>query len=272
MPSDSANHPPNTPVENTALESMSPKSQTARANGARSRGPVTPQGRARSSRNSLRHGLSAQYVVLPSESAQDFQLHLDAHLDTFRPRTGVEIELVKTMAVARWRLRRLGAIETNILSTELVRREEDIDDEFSEMQGEDRLAWVFQYMADHGQSLALLMRYEGAISRAYDRAFKQLLILQRAPAPPDPEVCEPHPPAEPEPVPESADVAVESAIKNRPRQNEPKSAADLRRQPARDIGHNRNVCSPHTRRPRAAIRTRPFWRLSAFSRPAVSQF
>ena len=33
------------------------KSETARTNGAQSNGPVTPQGRATSSRNSLRHDL-----------------------------------------------------------------------------------------------------------------------------------------------------------------------------------------------------------------------
>ena len=48
------------------------KSETARANGAKSRGPVTPEGRAASSRNSLRHGFTAESVVLPTESQEDF--------------------------------------------------------------------------------------------------------------------------------------------------------------------------------------------------------
>jgi len=43
-----------------------------------------------------------------------------------------------------------------------------------------RLAWVFKKLADNGQSLALLMRYEGALNRSYDRAFKQLHMLQSA--------------------------------------------------------------------------------------------
>jgi hypothetical protein len=154
------------------------KTQTARANGTKSRGPVTPEGRAKSSRNSLRHGLSAKSILLPAESREQFQILLDAHIQQFQPANDVEMDLVEAMAVARWRLRRIWAIETSLLANELTRRAEDIDDEFTEMTGEDRLAWVFQRLADGGQSLALLARYEGNLNRAFDRAFKQLNILK----------------------------------------------------------------------------------------------
>jgi hypothetical protein len=160
------------------------KTQSARANGAKSHGPVTPEGRAISSRNSLSHGLSAQSVVLPAESSEDFQTLLDAHIHQFQPANHVETELVRVMVIARWRLRRILAIETSLLANELVRRAEDIEDEFSEMTGDERLAWVFQRLADNGQSLALLARYEGTLGRAFDRAFKQLTFCSpRAPVP-----------------------------------------------------------------------------------------
>jgi hypothetical protein len=154
------------------------KAVAARANGAKSRGPVTPEGRAKSSRNSLRHGLSAKSVLLPAESHEQFQLLLDAHIQQFHPANPVEMDLVEAMAVARWRLRRFWAIETSLLANELTRRAEDIDDEFTEMTSEDRLAWVFQRVADNGQSLSLLARYEGNLNRAFDRAFKQLNLLK----------------------------------------------------------------------------------------------
>lgn len=142
------------------------KTQSARANGAKSRGPVTPEGLEKSSRNSLSHGLSAQRIVLPDESTEEFQILLDAHIHQFHPANPVEMELVRVMVIARWRLRRILAIETSLLANELVRRAEDIDDEFTEMTGDDRLAWVFQRLADNGQSLALLARYEGTPGRA----------------------------------------------------------------------------------------------------------
>ena len=40
----------------------------SRANGARSRGPKTPEGKARSARNSLNHGLLARAILLEGES------------------------------------------------------------------------------------------------------------------------------------------------------------------------------------------------------------
>jgi len=91
------------------------KSDTARANGAKSHGPVTPEGRAKSSANSRAHGLAAKYILLPGESNEDFELLLDDYIAQFQPRTGVETELVEVMAIARWSLQRLLVMETNLV-------------------------------------------------------------------------------------------------------------------------------------------------------------
>jgi hypothetical protein len=155
--------------------------ETARSNGAQSHGPITPEGRAKSSRNSLRHGLTAQAVVLETESQQEFDALLQSFLDRFHPADPVERELVEAMAAARWRLRRLHAIESRILEIELLRRADSLDQEFSGLNDPDRLAHAFQNLADHGRALALLVRYEAALNRAFDRAFKQLILLQSAP-------------------------------------------------------------------------------------------
>jgi len=153
------------------------KSETARINGAKSHGPITPEGKARSAANSRRHGLTAS-VLLDGESDEHFQLLLADFMDQFQPQTGVETDLVEVMAIARWRLRRLLAIETRLFDLELVRSQKQIDAELSEMEPEDRLAWVFQKMSGTGTSLPLLIRYEGSLNRSYYKALKQLLQLQ----------------------------------------------------------------------------------------------
>jgi hypothetical protein len=153
------------------------KSETARINGAKSHGPVTPEGKARSAANSRRHGLTAS-VLLEGESDEHFQLLLADFLVQFQPRTAVETDLVEVMAIARWRLRRLLSIETHLFELEMVRRCKKIDAEFKGMDHDDRMAFVFQTMSDTGNSLTLLLRYEGSLNRSYDKALKQLLQLQ----------------------------------------------------------------------------------------------
>src|SRR5580704_1024258 len=149
------------------------KRETARTNGAKSHGPHTPEGKARSAANSRRHGLAAAAIVLPGESAAHFRLLLADYMDQFQPQTGVESDLVEVMAVARWRLRRLLAIEAHQFDNEMVDCKDEIDKALTGMAHDDRLAYVFQKLSN-GNSLALLLRYEASINRSYDKALKQL--------------------------------------------------------------------------------------------------
>jgi hypothetical protein len=64
--------------------------------------------------NALKHGLTAETLVVDGEDAQEFQLMLDAHLDAFRPRNTVELELAKTFTLAAWRRSRCLSAETSM--------------------------------------------------------------------------------------------------------------------------------------------------------------
>ena len=49
------------------------RAEASRKNGAKSRGPKTDEGKARSAQNALKHGMRAQkYLVLPDEDAAEF--------------------------------------------------------------------------------------------------------------------------------------------------------------------------------------------------------
>src|SRR5581483_12358545 len=61
--------------------------RASRANGAQSRGPVTPGGKARSSKNALRHGLLTDTVVLDNENRSAFTELLLALEAEFEPAT-----------------------------------------------------------------------------------------------------------------------------------------------------------------------------------------
>jgi hypothetical protein len=153
------------------------KSETARINGAKSHGPITPEGKARSSANSRRHGLTAS-ALIDGESDEHFQLLLADFMDHFQPQTAVETDLVEVMAISRWRLRRLLGIETHLFELQLSSRRKQIDAEFTNIDLDGRLAFVFERMSNTGNSLTLMLRYESSLNRSYEKALKQLLHLQ----------------------------------------------------------------------------------------------
>ena len=126
--------------------------RASRENGARSRGPITPQGKRNSSRNATRHGLLSRTVILPDESEDRFQLLRNGFMDEFQPYTQAQNTLVETLATARWRqLRAWGAQKTALDRG---------------MADQDPAARPPQF---------LLLRYEIAFDRKFNRALSHLL-------------------------------------------------------------------------------------------------
>ena len=89
-----------------------------RRNARLSTGPRTVEGRARSSRNAIRHGLTAETVVAPLEDLEDYTAFELAITADFEARTAVERELVLRLSNLLWRLRRATTIETGLLQVQ----------------------------------------------------------------------------------------------------------------------------------------------------------
>ena len=86
--------------------------QANRRNARQSTGPRTEEGKARSSMNALKHGLTAGDVVLPTEDPQAFQARLDDWNDDFPQAGAVGRCLIERAAHASWRLDRCARYET----------------------------------------------------------------------------------------------------------------------------------------------------------------
>jgi hypothetical protein len=71
-----------------------------------STGPRTGEGKAVSSQNALRHGLTAAKLVLPGESQADFDDLLSRLTDEHDPQTVTETMYLREMAEQWWRLQR----------------------------------------------------------------------------------------------------------------------------------------------------------------------
>ena len=137
-------------------------------------GVDSPAGRAGSARNAMKHGLTAMSILVPGESQKEFDAHLAGYIQQFKPGTSVENDLVQTMAVARWRLRRIPVIESNMVVNEIEHGSRDYDEIANDHQ---RVAYAFDRC---NRALSLLTRYEGTLNRTFERAWKQLQELQKA--------------------------------------------------------------------------------------------
>jgi hypothetical protein len=142
------------------------KIESSRANGAKSKGPKTPEGKRRSSYNAVRHGLLADCVVLASEDHANFEALVQQFVARFEPLDDVEFGMVEEMASTTWRMRRGWAAETELMDQAILRH-----------TGPRPLAAAFTELAA-APALALLHRYETRLSRMYHRALHNLLTLR----------------------------------------------------------------------------------------------
>src|SRR5437016_4878458 len=134
--------------------------QASRANGAKSFGPATPEGLQIAARNALRHGLTAQTVVLTNESATRFEQLLDYYVKEFDPRTEVEMDFVEEMAVAKWRQRRAWSIETATMDLEMDQQDPELAKKYERLDHPTRLVVALESLGRRGTSLHTIGRYE----------------------------------------------------------------------------------------------------------------
>jgi len=118
-----------------------------------STGPRSEEGKARSSHNAFKHGLSLpagkSMTFLPCEETDAHTLLLLQFNQQFVPMTGAERELVREIVDSLWLARRARDLQTSALKT-----------------------------ADH-HALSLYLRYETAHQRAHNAAIKTLLTVQK---------------------------------------------------------------------------------------------
>lgn len=152
--------------------------EAARANGRLSQGPKTDEGKARSARNSVQHGLYSQFVVLSNEDQSQFdQLHA-SYVDYFQPATQFENDLLTDIVSARWRLLRILTLETAGLDYEVERRRPEAEASHQSLDEPTLTYLATRYMTDESRVLATYNRHEGRLQRAIDRKIDFLLDLQ----------------------------------------------------------------------------------------------
>ena len=110
-------------------------------------------GKAASSRNNFRHGLSGSFSVLPSEDRNQFNVMQNSLLDEHSPLRPTESILVEKMAQSYWLRQRALQLQNTCFTAEPASPEQ-------------------------GKQLALYLRYQITHDRAFHQALHDLLKLR----------------------------------------------------------------------------------------------
>ncbi len=151
----------------------SPKQIAAsRANGTKSRRPVTPEGQPNSSPNSTGHGIFAGTLVLETEHpAQFHELHNEL-LDEHQPVTPTQTMVLETIVAARWRQRRIWGIQKMNFDYDIASITTNPENPPT------RAALALRTNDESIRSHELLLRFEIALDRQISRAILRLQQLQ----------------------------------------------------------------------------------------------
>lgn len=156
------------------------RSESNRRNGQLSTGPRTPEGRATSAKNAVKHGLTSREVVLASESIEVYDQLLEDLTKTFNPEDPFEKILVMRIAQCTWRLQRITRIESQLFDCGAQDSENHpifagIGIRFGcRPPG---IGDVFKPLAS-SNTLSNLMKYEAHCERALARALRDLERIQ----------------------------------------------------------------------------------------------
>ena len=94
-----------------------------RRNAKKSTGPKTESGKSVAKLNAVKHGLTAEHVVVPGEDPaelEELRYELEQELE---PMGRQEIDLIETIAMGMWRRRRIYRMEADILAYEQAEKE-----------------------------------------------------------------------------------------------------------------------------------------------------
>ena len=166
------------PKKISPIDALNPKpkrtaspaqAEASRKNGAQSQGPTSATGKQKSSKNSIRHGLtSTEHTLLADEDPIQYREVIDAFIENLRPADKAELRLVEKIGNLDWRIERLVMMETCILNMEVSLQADQIAARFRDIDGIGFIveAWKESLSASH--CLDLLRRYLATLQHQFN--------------------------------------------------------------------------------------------------------
>src|SRR3954449_3294054 len=150
-----------------------------RANAQLSTGPTTIEGKAKSSLNAVKAGLTGRTVLLPSEDAALYEAHGERFQQELQPVGEREAQLVQNLADTQWRLNRIPGLEFGLFALGRKRYADQFEEEEdSQVRAALLDAHILMTEAKHFKNLPL---QESRLRRQYQQDAKELRELQTPP-------------------------------------------------------------------------------------------
>jgi hypothetical protein len=145
---------------------MSPSTARLSANAANARlstGPRTPEGKARSSENARKHGLTAKDLLIGAEDREAFDEMLAGLQNDVAPQGALQQTIFDELVASAWNLRRIRRMETDLCAG---------------------AATYLDLLNNHEIQTKLdrLARHKSRIERTFHRSLKELKALQTSDA------------------------------------------------------------------------------------------
>ena len=150
-----------------------------RRNAQKSTGPRTAAGKAAVRLNAATHGMTAKSVLIPHESAGDYNEIRAALIADYAPATSQELMLVDQIAAGYWRTIRARRLESAMFDNQLrAYKQKHRKPQAPDGRDDEGCAVILQVEPE--SMLTNYLRYDAAISRDYYRAIAALEKMQAA--------------------------------------------------------------------------------------------
>jgi hypothetical protein len=113
---------------------------------------------------------------MPTEDLQAYQLHLTSFTDEYHPQGATEANLVQALADTSWRLNRVAALETNLLTLGVASQLNPFSESPQQIQDAFSIAAALE---SQSKALSNLSMHSQRLSRQFERTVAQLRDLQK---------------------------------------------------------------------------------------------
>ena len=144
--------------------SASPAQVSAnQANAQLSTGPRTAEGKAISSQNAMKFGLTSKQIVLPNESAAEFEALHASLTARLQPANDAECMLLDNIAAAEWRFRRVELAQNAWLAARIQPN-----------SGPDAVSAILL-----GDEIRKFQKYAASYRREREGCWRKLTVMQK---------------------------------------------------------------------------------------------